>query len=139
MKSEADSLYRKQVALIALNDDLFGTESLNVERVAEKLSVYICAWTFDKDPRQVAKDVVRVRKGDALLMRCPCVLCGKEHDIFFTTPSGRQICDECVETLCHLCQEREGEHELLDRLICSVCQEEIRGGNDRGDSDRKGL
>ncbi len=55
-------LYKKMVKIIAFNDDPGSPEALDARRIYGNVTIVICAWTFKKSPRTVARDVVAVRK-----------------------------------------------------------------------------
>jgi hypothetical protein len=55
-------LYRDMVEMIALNDDPGGNYAMNVPAVAGYTTVVLAAAVFGKEPVQVARAVVRVRR-----------------------------------------------------------------------------
>lgn len=61
-KKQKRAGYRDQVAWIADNDSPGEDDALDAETVSGLTTVVMVAHTWDKEPIEVAKDVVRARK-----------------------------------------------------------------------------
>jgi hypothetical protein len=54
--------YFNAVAWVALNDD---TECMDAEQIQEQISAVLVADLFEKEPAEVAQDIIRLRKAHA--------------------------------------------------------------------------
>lgn len=82
--------YRHAVELIALNDGAGDGEAFDVDHVASLVSTCLMADLFDKQPEDVAKDVVRYRE-KAFKKRLVSWYC---HSCFTEVPKGER-CKYC--------------------------------------------
>lgn len=63
-RRERARLYRLMVEIIASNDDNGAPGARRLAYVERMASVHMTAWCFDKEPRQVARAVIRIRVAD---------------------------------------------------------------------------